>query len=61
MRLREQIQEVLRRESVAQLSSTHCHPERSICFAKRSRCGVEGSLQPFVPRRTQDEIYMATS
>ena len=21
-----------------------CHPERSICFAKRSRCGVEGPL-----------------
>jgi len=22
----------------------HCHPERSVCFAKRSRCGVEGPL-----------------
>src|SRR5579863_1471515 len=21
-----------------------CHPERSVCFAKRSRCGVDGPL-----------------
>jgi hypothetical protein len=32
----------LRKLLLCEKKLIQCHPERSVCFAKRSRCGVEG-------------------
>ena len=39
----------------------HCHPERSLYFAKRSRDGVEGSLQPPTMAETHQGILTSFS
>jgi hypothetical protein len=36
-----------------------CHPERSVCFAKRSRCGVEGPLSAGVKLNAERRSHKA--